>query len=145
MIRDSGAKAVLVTPQTEERARGLGAVTMDCTSVPECAFGAVDTDPLSPAVILYSSGTTGEPKGSMFPRRGLENLIECYCDRNGVEDGDVVGMYPAFVFDMAIIPLFCPCFRRCTVDIVPEDVRRDMALLHRHIDSAGITDIFLTT
>ena len=46
MLSDSSAKAVLVTPETSERACSVSSVpVIDCTGLPQARFEAVRVDP----------------------------------------------------------------------------------------------------
>lgn len=75
MLSDSCAKAVLVTPATMERASGLAECpAIDCTSVQEYYFAPVAIPPGSTAAVMYTSGTTGKPKGTRITHLALENL-----------------------------------------------------------------------
>ena len=79
IISDSSAKAVIVTPETKERASALTETALiDCTSLPISEFGPVPVSPEDTAVILYTSGTTGIPKGALITRKGICNLVQSY-------------------------------------------------------------------
>jgi fatty-acyl-CoA synthase len=71
----------------------------DLAATADPAVSLVDVDPDAPAQILYTSGTTGEPKGAMLSHRGMVNNIPWAVRRIacGVED-DVVFM--------AVLPMF---------------------------------------
>lgn len=80
MLADSGAKAVIVTPETAQRAASIihgtglsGRDIVDCTSVPDHVFRPVEVSPEDTSVVLYTSGTTGHPKGTAITHRGLAN------------------------------------------------------------------------
>jgi thioester reductase-like protein len=56
-----------------------------------------DVDPKAPAHILYTSGTTGLPKGAVLHHRGLVNSARIYVDALGVQPGMVqLGAMPLF-------------------------------------------------
>lgn len=75
MITDSQAKAVLVTGETADRAGSLTMFTLiDCGSVGRHGFEPVSADGRNDAVILYTSGTTGVPKGTVITRLALSNF-----------------------------------------------------------------------
>ena len=146
MISDSSAKAVLVTPETEERASLLTeSILVDCTSLPSQPFGPVPVSPQDTAVILYTSGTTGRPKGSLITRLAIENFSEWYVSYSGMSPSDRAGLHTSIVFDMHTMALFPPLVAGASVDIIPENVRLDTDLLHVHIQEYGITHIFITT
>lgn len=75
-------KTILVTAETEERAASLSAslstspAIILCDDLPGSEFQSVPVSSEDTAVILYTSGTTGTPKGSKIPHRSLENFSE---------------------------------------------------------------------
>lgn len=80
MLADSGAKAVIVTPETVQRAASIihgtglsGKDIVDCTSLPVRTPSAITVEPGDTAIVLYTSGTTGHPKGTAITHRGLAN------------------------------------------------------------------------
>src|SRR5438093_8256652 len=70
------ASAVLVTAQTKERAAALGLPIHEMELLPDKArdkqpLPKPDVDPGDLAEVMFTSGTTGEPKGTMLTHRNL--------------------------------------------------------------------------
>lgn len=64
----------------------------------EHPYGPVDRDPDDVAALVYTSGTTGRPKGAMLTHRNLEaNQDQALGTSLGIREGDVV---------LAVLPLF---------------------------------------
>jgi fatty-acyl-CoA synthase len=59
-----------------------------------------DVDPDSPAQVLYTSGTTGRPKGAVLTHRGLTNNARLACAAMGMRTGDV-SLNPMPLFHIA--------------------------------------------
>ncbi|RBY81970.1 long-chain fatty acid--CoA ligase [Geodermatophilus sp. TF02-6] len=108
-LRDSGARVVVALDTAAEAASeaaatvGVEAVVVGATGPGEALSGPADTETVEradddPAVILYTSGTTGPPKGAELTHANL---------RSNARDGgsELVGATPDDVI-MGCLPLF---------------------------------------
>ncbi len=80
-VTDSEPEAILAAADTELPAE-LGAAVrldIDVAARAEPAF-APELDPEAPALILYTSGTTGPPKGAVLPRRAIASNIDALAE-----------------------------------------------------------------
>ena len=139
ILKDSSVKAVLVTPETEGRVSsliGTSVKPIDCTSVKGSAEAGM-SEICETATILYTSGTTGVPKGTIITRRGIANLIGSY--RELITVDDTVGLYHSFGFDAHMKALFSSIMRGTHLVMVPEDVRLDIDELCAFVEEKGIT------
>ncbi len=66
----------------------------------------VTLDPDGLAYILYTSGTTGEPKGVMQTHRGVVQQITTYSQSLGVAAGDRLSWLSGYGFDAAVQDIF---------------------------------------
>ena len=78
ILADADPEAVLVGPGTAiaREWSGRRAITVgdEGSNTPLPGFG--DGDPDAPALIVYTSGTTGPPKGAVLPRRAIASNLD---------------------------------------------------------------------
>lgn len=78
--------------------------------------------PLDLAYVMYTSGSTGQPKGAMIVHRGLVNYLWWAIRAYAVEPGRSVPVHTSFSFDLTVTSLFTPLIAGGTVELLPEDV-----------------------
>ncbi|MCZ4513920.1 acyl-CoA synthetase [Streptomyces sp. ActVer] len=59
--------------------RGTGAAS-PATGAPAAPIGSPGLTPETPALIVYTSGTTGPPKGAVIPRRAIATTLDALAD-----------------------------------------------------------------
>ncbi|MFF8021487.1 amino acid adenylation domain-containing protein [Streptomyces sp. NPDC007896] len=80
---------------------------------------AATVHPQTPAYVLYTSGTTGRPKGVVVSHANLAHTIQAVADRYGLGPRDRVLQFAALTFDVAAEELFSALVRGATVVLPP--------------------------
>lgn len=75
---------------------------------------------LDPAYIMYTSGSTGAPKGVTITHRGVIDYINWIIDTFPVDSGSIIGMQSAFHFDNSVFDMFVPMLTGAKTVIIPE-------------------------
>ena len=74
------------------------------------------------AYILYTSGSTGQPKGVMISQRAALAFVDWAVDYVGLQPGDRVASHAPFHFDLSIFDLFATIKAGATVVLVPPEL-----------------------
>ncbi|AFT70786.1 Putative non-ribosomal peptide synthase [Alloalcanivorax dieselolei B5] len=82
------------------------------------------------AYILYTSGSTGEPKGVEVPHRAAMNTIEDLIDRLDLCGEDRILALSALEFDLSVFDMFAALSVGAAVVCVTEKERRDAMAWH---------------
>ncbi|MBQ0096736.1 MAG: AMP-binding protein, partial [Bacteroidales bacterium] len=95
--------------------------------------------PGNPAYMIYTSGSTGRPKGVMVPHRGLLNFIHFTIKEWGLTAKSRISVHASVSFDASVEDLFPVLVAGGSLYPVPQDVRRDLVLMHDFLVKNGIT------
>lgn len=154
MLRDAGAVAVLVEPElatgavTEAVDRQGGAALLT-TEPPEVSTGEHDA-PLPAeaahlAYIVFTSGSTGVPKGVTIEHRGLDQLVSWHREAYGVTTDDRASAVSGLGFDASVWEVWPPLAAGATLELAPEGVLGNPGELARWMDRRRVTLAFLPT
>ncbi|HST59700.1 MAG TPA: amino acid adenylation domain-containing protein, partial [Longimicrobium sp.] len=97
--------------------------------------------PDAAAYILYTSGSTGEPKGVVQSHRNVLRHIRTYAGRLGVRPGDRLSLFSGYGFDAAVMDIYaalltgatlCPIGLRgpAAADLPGAVLRRGVTVFH---------------
>lgn len=76
--------------------------------------------PESIAAILYTSGSTGHPKGVALSHRAMLNFADWAGDTFALSPADKVASLAPFHFDLSVFDLFASLSRGATVNFIPQ-------------------------
>lgn len=103
---------------------------------------AEDPDPVDPdalAYVLFTSGSTGEPKGVELTHDAVMNTVEFVTDRFGLDATDRSLALAALEADMSVLEIFAILRAGGAVVVVDEDQRREPHTWARLIDEQAVT------
>jgi len=99
----------------------------------------IDCDPI---YIMYTSGSTGVPKGVAIPHRGIIDYADWVCETFQFDDNTVLGNQSAFFFDNSTLDIFSMLKVGAQLIIIPEVLHRYPTKLPEFICENGINTIF---
>ena len=133
VLDHSDCKAVIVAPEWEERVRALLAtitrpialalVDPDAIEFPGAEAESVESAepaPDSPALLMYTSGTTGVPKGVLLTQSNLAANANAIAAEHELGPADrVLGVLPLYHINAFVVTMLAPLASQGSVALAP--------------------------
>ncbi|WP_232464948.1 non-ribosomal peptide synthetase, partial [Burkholderia ubonensis] len=150
IIRDCGAKFIIV--KSDESIHEVdGRVTICVPQNPSEIFTSFASDDDTgeagigerPAYVMYTSGSTGEPKGVIVPHRSIARLV-LGGDYFSLSVGDRVIHASNPAFDASTFEIWAPLLNGATISIVSQTLLLDVKKFGEFIAANEISALWLT-
>ena len=149
MVRDSGAILLLTTPELsgiiEEDFRGPRLMTEDIPFYPAAEAPLIDIEPEDLFTMLYTSGSTGLPKGVMIEHSNLMVFVAQDRAFRHMTDRSRHAAYASYGFDANMQDMWTPLTSGAALYIIPEDMRLDLQAVYDYFRENEITHSMMTT
>ncbi len=149
MVKDSGAKLLITQRSLRDKVSEYSGEVLyvDEPFDTDTAVlkAAVKPQPQDLFTLLYTSGTTGLPKGVRLTHENLVCFVEWYHKYYSLEPGAFVGAYASYGFDANMMDMFVPLTKGAACVIVSEEMRLDLAAMNEYMERNNVTHMFMTT
>lgn len=96
------------------------------------------------AYIIFTSGTTGDPKGVQIKHGSLINLLQSIKNNIEINADDCLCFSASISFDMSILEMFLPVFCCLKLVVIDEDIKIDGEQFLNTLNQNGVTIIQAT-
>ena len=103
------------------------------------AKAMIDTDPL---YCLFTSGSTGVPKGTVITHRNVLTYVDWVRDTFGIDETTVFGSQTPFYFSMSITDLFTTLHTGAELVIIPKQFFSFPIKLIQYLNDHGVNTIY---
>ncbi len=120
-------------------------LTKDIEQLPPAIQPLEDPDPAALLILVYTSGTTGQPKGVMLEQRNVASSSTAFAKFLGMKIGSRIANFASFGFVPTLSETWGGLTVGATLHILDNAERFDVERLRRYIRQEEITHIFMTT
>ena len=122
-------------PETASDTASLDTASPDSASSEPVHSGSADDT----AYILYTSGSTGAPKGVCISHRAALAFVDWAAETTGLVPQDRLSNHAPFNFDLSVFDLYCAFRAGASVHLIPPEMAYAPRQLHEYIREQRIS------
>jgi amino acid adenylation domain-containing protein len=145
IIADAGVKNVVTTQNLSDYVLSMGCrpiVPFSEAYNNQSLFQLPAVNPTDTAYTLFTSGSTGIPKGVVIAHRSVVNLVQYIQNEYPIGEGDVVLFKSPYTFDSSVWELFGWMLMGGTLYVAPQGDEKDPKRLWQIIDKEKVAILF---
>ena len=150
ILENAGAVLLLHDGSHPLAAAGFPALDISAIEAQGCDRPIMLVRPASqtPCMALYTSGTTGQPKGVLLSQRNLSHFTAWYAEYVALSERSRVLQFSTLSFDSSLIDIFPTWLSGAELVVASEDQRRDplqlVELIHNNLSHAFLPPALLS-
>ena len=142
MMDEAKVDFILTEKEYENKLEGFQAKLLDCEicgALQPAPSGGEHQDPEQPAYVLYTSGTTGRPKGVCVTNGNVCHYIRAFAEEFHPCPGDIMLQYSVCSFDIFVEEVFCSLLNGAALAIPADEDKQDIHTLMAFVEKHRVT------
>lgn len=147
IVSDAGASRVIGSSGMEARVKSWGATAVvlgPLVGLSPASDELIEPAPNDLAYVLYTSGSTGQPKGVEVTHASLADYVAWAAREYGSERGLAWPLFTSPSFDLTLTSIFAPLASGGTIVIYADDAGRSGLLVRRVFEDNQVDVVKLT-
>ncbi len=141
MMRDAEADVIITNSRHAAKAEGLETIIVDPGMNAENADIRSSAKPDDLAYILYTSGSTGEPKGVAVRNRNVCHYVRAFQNEFKTNESDTMLQYSVCSFDIFAEEVFTTLLSGAALAIPSAETKKNISALMRFVERNNVTQI----